>query len=343
MDGADVAVIDTDGQKIDAVLAFRSFPYDAADREAIKIVLGKRSRDAAVDRAEELITGRHVEAVKLVLKEEGLSRDRIDIVGFHGQTITHDPGNRFTWQIGDAEKLASETGFPVAFDFRSADVAAGGQGAPLAPVFHRAIAENWDKPLVVLNLGGVANVTWIGRDGAMLAFDTGPANSLIDDWMLKNTGEKMDEDGRHAACGTVDENVLRRMLDNPYFSRTPPKSLDRGDFTIDAMPPMSVEDGAATLTAFTIESIALAGFPETPKHMLVAGGGGRNPTIMKGLQERFDWPVTTIDTAGWSADAIEAQAFAFMAVRCRYGLPITFPGTTGVAQEMTGGRIVDPA
>ncbi|MEQ9487716.1 MAG: anhydro-N-acetylmuramic acid kinase [Alphaproteobacteria bacterium] len=343
MDGVDVAIIDTDGHTVAAAHAFRSYPYSTEDRNAIKAVLGKRRRDADVDRAEKRITQRHVEAIRRTLDDGNLPVGSIDLVGFHGQTITHDPANRFTWQIGDAEKLASETGFAVAFDFRSADVAAGGQGAPLAPVFHRAIAETWDKPLVVLNLGGVANVTWIGRDGAMLAFDTGPANSLIDDWMFKNIGEKMDEDGRHAARGTVDENVLGRLLDNPYFSRTPPKSLDRGDFTIDTMPPMSVEDGAATLTAFTVESIALAGFPEKPKHMLVAGGGGRNPTIMKGLQKRFDWPVTTIDTAGWSADAIEAQAFAFMAVRCRYGLPITFPGTTGVAQEMTGGRIVDPA
>ncbi len=343
MDGVDVAIIDTDGHTVAAAHAFRSYPYSTEDRDAIKAVLGKRRRDADLDAAERRITQRHVEAIRCTLDDGNLPVGSIDLVGFHGQTITHDPANRFTWQIGDAQMLADEIGIPVVHDFRSDDVAAGGQGAPLAPVFHRAIAEGWEKPLVVLNLGGVANVTWIGEDGGMLAFDTGPANALIDDWMMQNTGEKMDEDGRKAASGSIDRAVLARLLDNPYFARTPPKSLDRGDFTLDAMPALSVEDGAATLTAFTIESVALAAFPVPPKRMLVAGGGGRNPTIMKGLADRFPWPVVAIDMAGWSGDAIEAQAFAFMAVRSRLGLPITFPGTTGVAQEMTGGKTVKPS
>jgi len=290
-----------------------------------------------------LITQRHAEAIRQMAVSENIALEDIDIIGFHGQTISHDPGQRFTWQIGDANALANETGLPVAFDFRSADVAAGGQGAPLAPVFHRAIAEDWEKPLVVLNLGGVANVTWIGETGEMLAFDTGPANALIDDWMQQTTGGKMDMDGRAAAAGVVDQAVLNHMLDHPYFEKQPPKSLDRGDFTLEKMPLLSIENGAATLTAFTVESIALAKFPTVPKRMLVAGGGGRNPTLMERLRDRFPWPVDVIDTAGWSGDAIEAQAFAFMAVRCQMDLPITFPGTTGVAHAMTGGKVVSPS
>lgn len=341
MDGVDVAVIDSDGQQIQASLVFKSYPYTMEDRDVIKAALGKRNRDDSVDRAEALVTQCHIDAVTHTMTSEGFSHDSIDIVGFHGQTINHDPDNRFTWQIGNAEALSQATGLPVAYDLRMADVAAGGQGAPLAPVFHRAVAKDWAKPLVVLNLGGVANVTWIGRDGEMLAFDTGPANALIDDWMLQTTGEKMDLDGRRAAEGRVDQAALAALLDHPYFAKPPPKSLDRGDFTLDGFPSLSTEDGAATLTAFTVESIALAPFPEPPIRMLVAGGGGRNPTLMKALQSRFSWPIETIDTAGWSADAIEAQAFAFMAIRCRLGLPITFPGTTGVALEMTGGRIIE--
>jgi len=342
MDGVDVAVIDSDGQQIKTALAFKTYSYTMEDRDVIKAALGKRVRDAIVDRAEKLITKRHIDALADIMISEGLSRGSIDIVGFHGQTISHDPDNRFTWQIGNAEAVSNATGLSVACDFRMADVAAGGQGAPLAPVFHRAIANDWVKPLVVLNLGGVANVTWIGRNGEMLAFDTGPANALIDDWMLQTTGEKLDLDGRRAAEGKVDQSALAMLLDHPFFAKPAPKSLDRGDFTLAGFPPLSTEDGAATLTAFTVESIALAPFPEPPKRMLVAGGGGRNPTLMKALQSRFSWPVETIDTAGWSADAIEAQAFAFMAIRCRLGLPITFPATTGVALEMTGGRIVEP-
>jgi len=343
MDGVDIAVIDTDGHRIDKTIAFHSYPYSAEDRDTIKAALGKRSRDATVDQAEKLITQRHAEAIRQMAVSENIALEDIDIIGFHGQTISHDPGQRFTWQIGDANALANETGLPVAFDFRSADVVAGGQGAPLAPVFHRAIAEDWEKPLVVLNLGGVANVTWIGETGEMLAFDTGPANALIDDWMQQTTGGKMDMDGRAAAAGVVDQAVLNHMLDHPYFEKQPPKSLDRGDFTLEKMPLLSIENGAATLTAFTVESIALAKFPTVPKRMLVAGGGGRNPTLMERLRDRFPWPVDVIDTAGWSGDAIEAQAFAFMAVRCQMDLPITFPGTTGVAHAMTGGKVVSPS
>lgn len=341
MDGVDIAVIETDGEKISAALTFASYPYSTEDRAVIQSSLGKRSRDSIVDRAENLVTQRHIEAVQQTLKSASISRRSIDLIGFHGQTISHDPQQRFTWQIGDAAALMQATGLAVAHDFRSDDVAAGGQGAPLAPVFHRAIAENWDKPVVILNLGGVANVTWIGGDGEMLAFDTGPANALIDDWMLKTTGEKMDVDGQHAANGFVNEVALNHLLDNSYFLQQPPKSLDRGDFTLDGFPPLSVEDGAATLTAFTVASIAHAPFPAPPKRMLVAGGGSRNPVLMSQLQARFPWPVDAIDTAGWSADAIEAQAFAFMAARCRLALPITFPGTTGVEKEMTGGRVIE--
>jgi anhydro-N-acetylmuramic acid kinase len=237
-------------------------------------------------------------------------------------------------------------GVPVAWDFRSADVAAGGEGAPFAPVFHAALAEGLEKPLAVLNIGGVANVTWIGADGVLLACDTGPGNGPLDDWVFQTTGAAFDRDGALAAAGRVDATVLARLLAHPYFARPMPKSLDRLDFSQalagSGLSALSAADGAATLAAFTAEAVARAPLPGRPTRVLVCGGGRKNPAIMAALRVRLAVPVEQVESVGWDGDALEAQCFGLLAVRVMRGLPLSFPGTTGVPQPMVGGRLQVP-
>jgi anhydro-N-acetylmuramic acid kinase len=304
------------------------------------------ARPGVLEDAERLVTQAHAEAVDSFLAQHGLARDEIDIVGFHGQTVLHRPADRLTVQIGDGFALAKALRLPVVVDLRAADVAAGGQGAPLVPVYHRALVRALRRggPVAVLNIGGVANITYIDGD-TLIACDTGPGNALLDDFMLRATGAAVDWDGRSAARGIIDEGWVTRALQHPFFSAPPPKSLDRnafGAFTVDGM---ASEDGAATLTAFTAASIAriVERLPTPPKSWIVAGGGANNPTLMRMLG--LGLAPATVETAnglGWQGDAIEAQAFAFLAVRSLKGLPLTFPGTTGVARPMTGGVLAKP-
>jgi anhydro-N-acetylmuramic acid kinase len=245
--------------------------------------------------------------------------------------------------------LARRCGLSVAHDFRSADVAAGGQGAPLVPVVHAAMAAGLPKPLAVLNLGGVGNVTWIGENGALLAFDTGPANGPLDDWVRRSSGGDYDRDGRLALAGQADGAVLGRLLAHPYLETPPPKSLDRLDFDRALREAgageLSPQDGAATLVAFCAVCVAAAArhFPVPPLQWLVGGGGRRNPAVMRALAGALEQPVRPVEVAGWNGDALEAQAFGVLAARVMRGLPLTFPGTTGVTAPMTGGRLVGPA
>jgi anhydro-N-acetylmuramic acid kinase len=266
-------------------------------------------------------------------------------VGFHGQTILHRPAERRTWQIGDAAALARATGLPVAHDFRSADVAAGGEGAPLAPVYHAALARDLEKPAAVLNLGGVANVTWIRPDGALLACDTGPGNALLDDFLFRHTGRPLDRDGALAAAGRVDIAVLERLLAHPFFARPAPKSLDRQDFAASVaasgVEDLQPADAAATLVAFTAEAVRRTVLPQPPRRWLVTGGGRHNPVLMQALRARLG-DVAPVEAAGWDGDALEAQCFGYLAVRTLLGMPLTFPGTTGVGRPMPGGVVTRP-
>ena len=341
LDGVDAALLTTDGEDVGAMGPCRTTPYPAALRDRLRSVLGGTGDVASVERD---ITLFHAEVVRGLLAEAGLAPSQVGLIGFHGHTILHRPDQRRTWQIGDGALLAAETGIAVVNDFRSADVAAGGQGAPLVPVFHRALARSLGAPLAVLNLGGVGNVTWIGADGALLAFDTGPGNALIDDWALRHTGRPVDEDGRMAAAGRADPAAERRFLDHPYFGRTPPKSLDRDDFGAVAtalVAGLAPADGAATLTVLTAAAVAAAAahFPRPAKRWLVCGGGRRNPQVMAALRARLDAPVDAVEAVGWDGDAVEAQAFAYLAVRTWRGLPITYPETTGIDRPLGGGRI----
>ena len=272
------------------------------------------------------------------------------MVGFHGQTVWHDPAAGITVQLGDGEELAKATGLPVVYDFRAADVAAGGQGAPLVPIYHKALQEAHalELPLAVINIGGVANVTWIAEDGTLTAFDSGPGNALINDWISQHTSKVMDEGGAIAAVGQVDFLALITLMGNPYFKLPAPKSLDRNAFDLAPVSALSLEDGAATLTAFTVETLCLG-----LEHMermdgvaaqkaIIAGGGQHNTTIMVQLSEALDMPVIGADDIGWHGDMIEAEAFAYLAVRSLGGKPITFPGTTGVKEPMSGGVLAKP-
>ncbi len=354
LDGVDIAAVTTDGERIMGLGPRGYRPYAESERALLRQALAdavllddRAARPGALAAADRLVTAAHGEAVRGFLAEHGL---RPDIIGFHGQTVLHRPERHLTVQIGAGDALARLTGIPVAYDFRAADVAAGGQGAPLVPVFHRALAADLDRPrpLMVLNVGGVANVTWLG-DAAddPIACDTGPGNALIDDFMRARTGTAFDEGGATAAGGTVDTAWLGRALADPFFAAVPPKSLDRNAFArlAQGLDELSLADGAATLAAFTAATVAsiVPHLPRPPRSVIVAGGGARNRTLMRMLGERLaPATVETAEAVGWSADALEAQAFAFLAARHLRGLPITFPGTTGVAHAMTGGVIARP-
>lgn len=343
LDGVDAAVIETDGETIGRTGKTATLLFEPELRQRLRRLLsaapGLTADDPEIIAMARLIADRHAEAVAMLAT-------RADIVGFHGQTILHDPAGRRTWQIGDADRLAHKTLLPVAFDFRSADVAAGGEGAPLAPLFHAAMAHHLDKPLLIVNIGGVANITYLGADGAILACDTGPGNGPLDDWIFAHTGAPFDRDGALARAGTVDRTRLERLLADPYFSRPAPKSLDRLHFSrsiAEELQDMTAADGAATLAAFTAASIAAALLPRPPLRVLIAGGGRHNPAIMAALRTEFAVPVEPVEAVGWNGDALEAQCFGFLAVRVQRGLPLSLPGTTGVATPMPGGRIALPA
>jgi len=344
LDGIDAALLETDGQEIVRLGPGLTVPYGGEMRAVLRAALeaaphvarGQPVPDSILE-AEQRLTEAHAAAVKALLEKIGTA----DLIGFHGQTILHRPEMGWTWQIGDGGLLARLTGVDVINDFRSADVAAGGQGAPLMPLYHAARARQLARPepLVVVNIGGVAQVTYICGD-TVLAFDTGPGNAPIDDWMQRHTGRPVDQDGAFAAKGNVDEAALAQMLANPFFQRLPPKSLDRMDFGMAAVERLSPADGAATLTAFTAASLARAAehFPQEAESWIVSGGGRHNRTLMAMLRARVGAPVTSADEAGWDGDALEAEGFAYLAMRAKRGLPLSLPTTTGVAQPMTGGK-----
>jgi anhydro-N-acetylmuramic acid kinase len=275
------------------------------------------------------------------LEKSRLAPDQVALIGFHGQTILHRPERHWTWQIGNGAVLARLTGIDVINDFRTADVKAGGQGAPLMPLYHAVLARRSGLavPIALINIGGVAQVTYISAD-AVLAYDTGPGNAPIDDWMDRHSGKPVDEDGAFARTGKVNDVALAGMLSNPFFDRKPPKSLDRLDFGSEAVAELSPEDGAATLTAFTAASLARAKehFPEPAATWVVSGGGRHNKFLMDQLKMRVNAPVLAAEDAGWNGDAMEADGFAYLAMRSKRGLPLSLPTTTGVPHALTGGK-----
>ncbi|MGE0407748.1 MAG: anhydro-N-acetylmuramic acid kinase [Amphiplicatus sp.] len=353
LDGVDAALLRTDGESLLEPGPALHLPYPRdlkiVLRRAIKAALEGRDSAADIGRAGADVTEAHVAAVRRLLEQAGLAPEAVDIIGFHGQTILHrsapSPGScGRTWQVGSGLVLARETGIDVVNDFRRADVEAGGEGAPFAPVYHGALARGLARKgaVGVLNLGGVANITFAPEGGdplGLVAFDCGPGNGLLDEWALLKTGESMDKDGALAQSGRVHKEILRLMLKNPYFERRPPKSLDRYDFKLDPVLPLSAADGAATLTAFTAACVrASEGFlPEPPATWIACGGGRRNPALMRAISTALETEILAAEDAGWRGDDLEAECFAYLAVRSIRNLPLSFPKTTRVPRPMTGG------
>jgi anhydro-N-acetylmuramic acid kinase len=350
MDGIDAALLRTDGRDRVEALSFLTIPYDDGIRARLRGCLGRTDGGEPVAEVERELTDAHADAVRRLLDQAGVAPADVELIGFHGHTIHHDPDRRMTRQIGDGARLAAATGIAVVNDFRSADVAAGGQGAPLVPLFHRALAHGLARPLAILNIGGVANVSWIGpetseaeaeaeAEAEVVACDTGPGNALIDDWVLRHGLGRFDAGGALAATGQVNGAALAALMAHPWFDRPAPKSLDRDAFDPAPVAALSAADGAATLTAFTADSAAcvVAHLPAPPVRWLVCGGGRHNATLMAMLADRLGVPVESADLVGWDGDALEAQAFGYLAVRSRLGLPLSLPATTGVPAPQCGG------
>lgn len=349
MDGVDAALTETDGGAHSRLIAFRYTPYPEPLRDRLRAAMSwarsvpRPKPDAEIGALEADVTAVHADAVRSLLVDAGA---RPELIGFHGQTIMHRPDLGWTWQLGDGCALARSAGVRTIYDFRRADMAAGGQGAPLLPVFHRAkLGEMAGTDVAILNLGGVGNITWLGANlGDWLSFDTGPANALIDDWVQRTTGARWDEGGALAAGGRTDEAALAALSAHPYFARPAPKSLDRNEWTVDSVDHLGAEDGAATLTAFSAEAVRLGLdlCPRRPRRLLVTGGGRLNATLMRELAERTGVAVEAVEAVGWNGDALEAEAFAYFAVRRVTDRPITFPETTGCREPTVGGVICDP-
>lgn len=355
LDGIDVALLTTDGEDLVQRGAARTYPYQpeqqALLQDALALAVTLEDRKARPSRLREIegeLTNWHALAVQQFCQEGGLNPRNIDVIGFHGQTVIHRPERRLTVQLGDGAALSKATGMNVVYDMRAADVAAGGQGAPLVPVYHQALAFNLpERPIAFVNIGGVANMTWIGRDGELVAFDTGPGNALLNDWCLRHLDEPMDRSGALAARGVLDSRAFMALALNPYFEKRAPKSLDRNAFEVSVLEGLTPEDGAATLVHFTATSIArgIGHVPERPELYIICGGGRLNPTLMReirALLEPLGERVLTAEQAGFDGDAMEAEAWAYLAVRSLRGLPLTFPGTTGVKAPLSGGVLAEP-
>lgn len=346
LDGIDAALIRTDGEHIMEFGVYVTVPYDEAQKAELREAVHGRGDILLL---EQKLTLKHAEVVKTLLKQANLTAKDVGVIGFHGQTVSHRPAEHITHQIGDGSLLAEKTGIDVVCDFRRRDMAAGGEGAPLVPLYQAALARHLELPIAILNIGGIANVSWIGRSEIaahellaldILAFDTGLGNVLLNEWSLKHTGRDCDFDGALALAGTADLDIVAEMLKDKFFEKHPPKSIDRNHFNFEKLTHLSSENGAATLVEFTVSAIEMGAklFPKPALQWFVAGGGRLNPAIMQALRTRFSH-VYPVESLGWNGDALEAQAFAFLAVRSLLKLPLSLPTTTGAIRAVTGGAL----
>jgi len=358
MDGVDAALIYTDGETVSRLGPSITMPYDEDMRGALRAALEEASQASApsdgsgdMQAVRRRLTDVHADAVQEIIDLTDLCASQIDVIGFHGHTVTHRPDRGWTWQIGNGGRLAGRLGIPVINDFRTADMHAGGQGAPLVPLYHAALLRRAGvkDPVAILNIGGVANVTWVDMSSGddippMVAFDTGPGGALLDDWVQAHTDQHYDEDGALAARGSSHQDVLLSMMNSPYFDDAPPKSLDRDDFSMQLVRGLSVADGASTLTDFVVDAVvvAQAHFPKPVSAWYVCGGGRLNATLMRRLSSRLSAHVATVDRLGWRGDAVEAEAFGYLAVRSLLGMATSLPGTTGCSKPVIGGSRHDP-
>jgi 1,6-anhydro-N-acetylmuramate kinase/RimJ/RimL family protein N-acetyltransferase len=358
MDGIDVALVRTDGEAVVERGGFLSVPYEPAFRDRLKQALEdakgikqRAERPGEHSRMERDLTLRHAEAVGLFLQQEKLKREDIDLIGFHGQTVLHRPDDALTVQLGDGPLLAAETGIDVVYDMRANDMVHGGQGAPLVPVYHQALAHQipghqW--PVCFVNIGGISNLTFLDRDGTIIGFDSGPGNTLIDQWVEAHAGIPYDDGGRIASEGVVIVALAERYLDNPFFTSSTRRSLDRNDFRPPEGREAELSDGARTLAYVSAAAILKSAghLPSSPKTYVICGGGRLNRTIMEDLVRlagKKGATVLTAEQAGFDGDGMEAEAWAYLAVRSARGLPLTFPGTTGVREPVTGGVLAPSA
>jgi anhydro-N-acetylmuramic acid kinase len=344
MDGIDVSLVDTDGDALVTPGPGRTFAYPEDLRRRLQDLIAEpaRAQSEPLEELDRAVTEAHVAAIRRFMGETGIAAEDVGLIGFHGQTVYHRPEIRFTRQLGNGARVARDLGIDTVDRFRHADVASGGEGAPFVPLYHRALASRLDHPVMILNLGGVGNVTYIDGD-TVIAFDTGPASALLDDFVLRRRGLSFDENGQLAASGTADKALVAEFMQNPFFDRPAPKSLDRQDFHARAkgVEALSDADGAATLAEFTVESVvaSLRHVPRRPLRWLATGGGRRNTHFMRRLRERLGVSVDPVEAVGWDGDFLEAQAFGYLAVRSSKGLPLSLPTTTGVPHPMPGGEL----
>ena len=350
----DVALLKTDGDRVVEFGPYTLAPYPQSIRDLLEETLSQARKwnfegpDPAIfAEAEDALTRAQSEAVRAHVEASGLELSDIGVVGFHGQSVLHrapQPGRiGATRQLGNGQLMHELLGVKVVYDFRSADVRAGGQGAPLAAVYHQALLRGLGTggDTAVLNLGGVANVTYWDGGETLIAFDTGPANAPLNDFMKARGLGDMDRNGALARTGTVDEERLAKLLQHPYLAQKPPKSLDRFDFASAMADGLDPATGAATLTAFTCAAVGkgLDHLPTRPRKLVVCGGGRHNSLIMEMLGTRAGVEAVPAEAVGWRGDAIEAECFAFIAARVLRGLPISFPTTTGAPHPLQGGRV----
>lgn len=358
MDGIDVAMIETDGEKAVRRGPSLVIPYDPAFfrrleqvLEEAKAIEARGERPGILYDVERELTDRHAEAVRAFVGRHGIEPESIDVIGFHGQTVLHRPTRQLTVQLGDGARLAAMTGTTVVYDMRANDMIHGGQGAPLVPAYHQALAAGLPAelrdggPVVFVNIGGISNATYVEEGRPPVAFDCGPGNALIDQWMLAGAGIPFDDRGAVASEGSPDEGVVAAYLAHPFFAVEGPKSLDRNDFTLDLAQGLELADGAATLAKVTADAIVHAGtlLPRPPAAWIVCGGGARNPAILDFMRKGAGPArVLTAGEAGFDADAMEAEAWSYLAVRALKGLPLTWPTTTGCSEPVSGGIVTEP-
>lgn len=349
LSGVSAAAVVTDGIDVYEVSRTVSVPYDDDIRERLYAASGQKPKTEeaalALKKLGDAVTRFHAEVAQDVMNYLGAP---VDVIGFHGHTVLHDASSHYTYQLGNGQLLADLTGTKVVNRFSNADMLAGGQGAPLVPVYYASLINNFDKPAAVVNIGGITNVTWVGDNGEMLAFDVGPGNAVINDWVYKHAGQQMDYNGNLAITGKINEKVLASLMRHKFFAQYPPKALGQDEFKdkLEHLEGLSLEDGAATVTAFVAESIiySLAMYlPQMPKKIVLCGGGAKNPTLVRFLRQRLNGPEVIVSgELGWRPDTMEAQAYGFLAVRRLYNLPNTFPATTGCIEPVVGGELYFP-
>ncbi|MBE6448044.1 MAG: anhydro-N-acetylmuramic acid kinase [Alphaproteobacteria bacterium] len=347
LDGINAAIITTDGVDVFEFGEAREIPYDDELRDKLRWFHHNytSAEEAQKQELENLLTQAHATAIRDIIDSDD---KQIDLVGFHGHTIVHKPDEHFIYHIGNAQQLADSIGIKVVSRFRQADILSGGQGAPLSAVYHQALASAIEKPVAFVDIGGISSLTWMGSNGELLAFDAGPGNNAINDWVFKHAGQHMDYNGKQAALGTVHMPIINQLMRHKFLAKHPPKAADKATFKdkLEHLEGLSLQDGAATATSFVAEAIAYSialYLPEAPKTLIICGGGAQNPTLVRFLRQRFDSTVVkTASELGWDASAIEAQAFAYLAARRVNLMPATYPFTTGVSMPCICGEVFEP-